>query len=191
MVWAPWPSCRPRPCLAKIKLPRGNRFPAGKVARSQFPVRRIKLPRGRQLATDFPRGNRFGETDFPRGGRPATNVPRGGRPATKLPRGNRFPARRAARNRFPAGKSNSRGELGYQDAYKEVTGEDAEIQAVHAGVECGTWAILNPDLDMISVGPDISGAHTPEETLCLDSLVKVWRVLEHVLVSLGRPILPV
>ena len=91
---------------------------------------------------------------------------------------------KAACNRFPAGKSNSRGELGYQDAYKEVTGEDAESQAVHAGVECGTWAILNPDLDMISVGPDISGAHTPEETLCLDSLVKVWRVLEHVLVSL-------
>ena len=72
----------------------------------------------------------------------------------------------------------------YEEAYKEATGEDVEVIAVHGGLECGRWAVLNPDLDMVSVGPDISGAHSPEETLYLDSVAKLWHVLELLLTRL-------
>ena len=71
----------------------------------------------------------------------------------------------------------------YQKTYKDMTGEDAVVEALHAGLECGTWATLNPELDMVSVGPDISDAHSPDETLYLGSLATLWRVLERVLVS--------
>ncbi len=40
---------------------------------------------------------------------------------------------------------------------------------------------MNPELDMISIGPDITGAHTVEETLYLNSIPKVWRLLEGIL----------
>lgn len=65
--------------------------------------------------------------------------------------------------------------------YKEQNGEEIDVVAAHAGHECGTFKKERPKLDMISVGPDISGAHTTEETLNLDSVPKVWNLLEELL----------
>ncbi len=53
--------------------------------------------------------------------------------------------------------------------------------AVHAGLECGAFYVLRPDLDMISIGPDLKDVHTTGETLYLDTLPRVWHELEGVL----------
>lgn len=71
-----------------------------------------------------------------------------------------------------------------QKVYKELNGEEVSTDAVHAGLECGTFAIMNHDLDMISIGPDITDAHTVNETLYLKSIPKTWRWLEGILANL-------
>ena len=58
--------------------------------------------------------------------------------------------------------------------FKEQNGKDIEVLAVHAGLECGRFAALKPDLDMISIGPDLTDGHTIKETLYLNSIPKVW-----------------
>ena len=68
-----------------------------------------------------------------------------------------------------------------KEVYKELNGEDIDVAAVHAGLECGTFKVLKPDLDMISIGPDLTDGHTPDETLYLDSVPKTWHLLEGIL----------
>lgn len=72
----------------------------------------------------------------------------------------------------------------YAQEYKAYTGEDAKIIAIHAGLECGCFAQKNPDLRMISVGPDLTDVHTPNETLYLDSIAPSVEVLANLLKDL-------
>lgn len=71
-----------------------------------------------------------------------------------------------------------------RSAYKEVTDEDMITEAIHAGLECGTFFELCPDIDMVSIGPDLKHVHTPDEILYLGSIPITWHLLEKVLVSL-------
>lgn len=73
-----------------------------------------------------------------------------------------------------------------KEIYLTQNGEEINVVALHAGLECGTFKLLNPELDMISIGPDISDAHTINETLYLDSVPKIWRLLEGLLVKVGE-----
>ena len=68
-----------------------------------------------------------------------------------------------------------------REAYRELNGEEMKVVALHAGLECGAFAELSEGLDMVSVGPDLKGVHSPEETLYLRSIPKTWRLLERVL----------
>ena len=68
-----------------------------------------------------------------------------------------------------------------REAYRELNGEEMKVVALHAGLECGAFAELSEGLDMVSVGPDLKGVHSPEETLYLRSIPKTWRLLEKVL----------
>ena len=70
------------------------------------------------------------------------------------------------------------------EVYSELTGKVIVERAVHAGLECGTFKLLNPAVDMISIGPDIHDPHTVYETLDLDSMVLTWRLLEGILAKL-------
>ena len=67
--------------------------------------------------------------------------------------------------------------------YLEQNGEEIEVLTVHAGLECGTFKALNPDLDMISIGPDLVKVHTVKETLDLNSVPRIWRLLEGILTT--------
>ncbi|MCK4751425.1 MAG: beta-Ala-His dipeptidase, partial [Bacteroidales bacterium] len=49
------------------------------------------------------------------------------------------------------------------EVYKDLFKQEAEVKAIHAGLECGLFLQKYPDLDMISFGPTIKGAHSPEE----------------------------
>ena len=68
-----------------------------------------------------------------------------------------------------------------KDVYKKMYGEEPVVYALHAGVECGLFEEILGDLDMISFGPNIRMAHTPEEHLSISSTNKVWEYLLEVL----------
>jgi dipeptidase D len=55
------------------------------------------------------------------------------------------------------------------EIYKEVFGKEVEIIAIHAGLECGMFALAMPDCEFISIGPDIFDAHSPDERLNIPS----------------------
>ena len=60
----------------------------------------------------------------------------------------------------------------------------AEIKAVHAGLECGLLQKAIPGCDMISIGPDITGAHSPTERVSVPSTAKFYQLLVALLAAL-------
>ena len=67
------------------------------------------------------------------------------------------------------------------EAFKKVANKDPEIRAIHAGLECGIFDVNIKDLDIISVGPNIFGAHTPEERMEIWSVKETWDWLLEIL----------
>lgn len=65
-------------------------------------------------------------------------------------------------------------------------GKEAEFMSIHAGLECGYFTQKFPQMDMIACGPTITGAHTPEETLYIDSTEKVVKLLLTVLAQMDE-----
>lgn len=66
-------------------------------------------------------------------------------------------------------------------SYEKLFGKEAEIMAIHAGLECGLFLEKYPHLDMISCGPTIRNAHSPEEQIHIPSVEKWWNFLLDVL----------
>ena len=58
--------------------------------------------------------------------------------------------------------------------YEKQNGEKAKVVACHAGLECGILGTNYPDMDMISFGPTIHGAHSPDERASIKSSQKFW-----------------
>ena len=58
--------------------------------------------------------------------------------------------------------------------YRQLFNEEPEVKAIHAGLECGLFLQKYPDLDMISFGPTIKGAHSPDERIRIDTVDKFW-----------------
>lgn len=58
--------------------------------------------------------------------------------------------------------------------YEEMFGKTPEIQAIHAGLECGLLAHKIPGLDCVSIGPDMKNIHTTEEELSISSTERVY-----------------
>lgn len=58
--------------------------------------------------------------------------------------------------------------------YEEMFNEKMEIKAIHAGLECGLFVEKISDLDVISFGPNIFGAHTPDEKMEISTVATVW-----------------
>ncbi|AOR22666.1 aminoacyl-histidine dipeptidase [Clostridium taeniosporum] len=71
-----------------------------------------------------------------------------------------------------------------KSVYKDMFDKEPEIVAIHAGVECGLFKEKLGDLDMISFGPDIFDAHTPNEHMSISSVERVWAYLLEVLKEL-------
>ncbi len=61
--------------------------------------------------------------------------------------------------------------------YKNLHGEKPKIAACHAGLECGILGKIYPNMDMVSFGPTILGAHSPDEKLSISSTQKFWKFL--------------
>ena len=60
------------------------------------------------------------------------------------------------------------------DLYRKMYNKDIEISVIHAGLECAVFEEKYPDLDIISMGPNIYNAHTPEEKLSISSTQNVY-----------------
>ncbi|GAB1857383.1 aminoacyl-histidine dipeptidase [Flavobacteriaceae bacterium MHTCC 0001] len=68
--------------------------------------------------------------------------------------------------------------------YEELNGGKPHVAACHAGLECGILGQHYPDMDMISFGPNIKGAHSPDECAQISSVQKYWKfvleILKHI-----------
>lgn len=68
-----------------------------------------------------------------------------------------------------------------QKRYKVLFGSDPKILAGHGGLECGIIGAHYPHMDMISIGPTITGAHSPDERASVSSTQKFWHQLKDLL----------
>ncbi len=71
-----------------------------------------------------------------------------------------------------------------ENVYQKLFGNKPEIKAIHAGLECGLFLEKYPNLDMISCGPTILGAHSPEERIEIATVEKWWKFLVELLKSI-------
>lgn len=63
------------------------------------------------------------------------------------------------------------------DLYRKTFQAEPQIKACHAGLECGILGKHFPGMDMISFGPNIRGAHSPDECVQISSVQKFWSYL--------------
>jgi dipeptidase D len=63
------------------------------------------------------------------------------------------------------------------EVYEKLFGEAPAVKAIHAGLECGLLIEKIPDMDAVSIGPEIHNAHSPEEKVQISSVTKFYRHL--------------
>lgn len=69
----------------------------------------------------------------------------------------------------------------FAKVFTEMYGKAPEMTAIHAGLECGLISEKIPDIDIVSIGPDMHDIHTPKERLNLVSTIRVYKFLEKLL----------
>ena len=69
-------------------------------------------------------------------------------------------------------------------AYAELFQSEPKVLAIHAGLECGLFLEKYPYLDMVSIGPQMFGVHSPQERLNISSTGKCWEWLQRLLETL-------
>ena len=67
------------------------------------------------------------------------------------------------------------------DSYRRLFGSAPIVKSIHAGLECGLFLEKYPELDMVSFGPTIRGAHSPDERIEIETVNKFWWLLVDVL----------
>ena len=89
---------------------------------------------------------------------------------------------------YPGWKANPHSEILelMKSIYVKQNGEEPKVVACHAGLECGIIGTNYPGLDMISFGPNISGAHSPDEKVEIISVQKYWKYLLEVLKEIPK-----
>ena len=69
----------------------------------------------------------------------------------------------------------------FQKLNQKVYGKDMKVEAIHAGLECGLISEKLPGIDIVSIGPDITGVHTIEEKVSIASTIRVYQSLEKII----------
>jgi dipeptidase D len=72
------------------------------------------------------------------------------------------------------------------DHYESVAKMDIKIEAIHAGLECGIIGAKIPGIQMVSIGPTIENAHTPEERLKISDIPVLFALLKSVVGNLSK-----
>lgn len=68
-----------------------------------------------------------------------------------------------------------------KETYRDLFGKEAEVKVMHAGLECGIIQGAYPQMDMISIGPDLEHPHSPDERVSIPSVARTWKLIKHVL----------
>ncbi len=73
-----------------------------------------------------------------------------------------------------------------EQIYEKMNGEKAHVAACHAGLECGILGQNYPEMDMVSFGPTIKGAHSPDERASISSTQKYWKFVKEILKNIPK-----
>jgi dipeptidase D len=84
---------------------------------------------------------------------------------------------------YPGWKPNLKSEIlnVMKNVYQQKFGKSPVLKVIHAGLECGVIGDIFPHLDMISIGPTIKFAHSPDEKVNIESVERFWEFLISVL----------
>lgn len=64
-----------------------------------------------------------------------------------------------------------------RETYQKLFNKTPSIKVIHAGLECGLFKEPYPDMDMVSIGPTITGPHSPDEQVHIASVGQYWQLL--------------
>lgn len=67
--------------------------------------------------------------------------------------------------------------------YDQILGYEAKIKVIHAGLECGLIKKVYPTMDLVSIGPTILNAHSPDEKVHIPAVETYWQLLTKILVE--------
>src|SRR5699024_12104984 len=70
--------------------------------------------------------------------------------------------------------------------HERVTGHQPKVEVLHAGLECGLIGAKYPRMDMISFGPTILGAHSPDERVDIQTVAEFYEVLKAAVAGLAK-----
>jgi dipeptidase D len=73
-----------------------------------------------------------------------------------------------------------------QEKYSQEYENEVKLKAIHAGLECGLFAGLDPELQIVSIGSEIKDAHSPQERVYISSVSLIWRIVKSVLSSMDQ-----
>ncbi len=68
-----------------------------------------------------------------------------------------------------------------RETYQRLFNKTPNIQIIHAGLECGLFKKPYPEMDMVSIGPTITGPHSPDEQVHIKSVGHYWTLLTELL----------
>lgn len=95
-------------------------------------------------------------------------------------------AQAASGNGYPSWQPNLQSPLlaRCKDVYRKLFGREPQVEAIHAGLECGIIGDKKAGMDMISFGPTLKNPHSPDEKIQVESIGKIWDFLAELLKSL-------
>ncbi len=70
--------------------------------------------------------------------------------------------------------------------YTDILGHAPQIKVIHAGLECGLIKTSHPTLDIVSIGPTIKNAHSPDEMVHIPSVATYWQLLTQILANVPK-----
>lgn len=68
--------------------------------------------------------------------------------------------------------------------YDQILGKESVIKVIHAGLECGLINKVYPQMEMVSIGPTILGAHSPDERCHIPAVATYWQLLTQLLAAI-------
>ena len=71
-----------------------------------------------------------------------------------------------------------------KEVYQELFAVEPAVKVMHAGLECGIIQGAYPQMDMISIGPDLEYPHSPDERVRIDSVANTWHYIKAVLAKI-------
>jgi dipeptidase D len=69
------------------------------------------------------------------------------------------------------------------DTYEQMFHKKLTVQTLHAALECAVFAQNMPDAQIVSIGPTVFGAHTPDEAVNMKSVADYWNLVLALLIK--------